>query len=103
MSLLDGMFNIVIFDADQRKTWILNDPFASKSMYYSKSKDGLAFASEKKAILAVSETPPHIDPIGLLQMFSHIHNLSGRTFIEDIKSLPPATCLEYENATINFL
>jgi asparagine synthase (glutamine-hydrolysing) len=102
VSLLDGMFNIVIFDADQRKIWILNDPFASKSMYYSQSKDGLAFASEKKAILAVGETTPQIDPIGLLQMFSHIHNISGRTFIEDIKSLPPATCLEYENAQLTF-
>jgi asparagine synthase (glutamine-hydrolysing) len=102
VSLLDGMFNIVIFDANQRKTWILNDPFASKSMYYSKTKDGLAFASEKKAILAVSETTSQIDPIGLLQMFSHIHNISGRTFIEDIKSLPPATCLEYENGKLTF-
>ena len=102
VSLLDGMFNIVIFDANQRKAWILNDSFASKSMYYSKSKDGLAFASEKKAILSVSETPPQIDHIGLLQMFSHIHNISGRTFLEDIKSLPPATCLEYENGKLTF-
>jgi asparagine synthase (glutamine-hydrolysing) len=102
VSLLDGRFNIVIFDANQRKVWILNDSFASKSMYYSKSKDGLIFASEKKAILAVSETTPRIDPIGLLQMFSHIHNLSGRTFLEDIQSLPPATCLEYENGKLTF-
>jgi asparagine synthetase B (glutamine-hydrolysing) len=100
VSLLDGRFNMVIFDANQRKVWILNDLFASKSMYYSKSKDGLVFASEKKAILAVSETLPQIDPIGLLQMFAHIHNLSGRTFLEGIQSLPPATCLEYENGKI---
>ena len=91
VSLLDGRFNMVIFDANQRKVWILNDPFASKPMYYSKSKDGLVFASEKKAILAVSETTTQIDPIGLLQMFTHIHNLSGRTFLEDIQSVPPAT------------
>ena len=91
---LRGQFNILIYDATAARLNILNDGFGSKSMYYQMKGKTLYFGSEKKSILALMEEAPRIDPVGLLQVFSHLHNLGSRTFIQDLHSLPAGTMLE---------
>lgn len=95
VSLLNGEFNILICQKAEKRLIILNDHLASKPMYYMPQGTKLLFGSEKKPILALVEKTPPIDPIGLLQIFAHEHNLTGRTFIGGLRCMPPASQLEY--------
>ncbi len=92
---LNGEFNIVIYQKREQKLIIFTDHLSSKPFYYLEQRNSLLFGSEKKSILATTEKSPTIDPVGLLQMFVHGHNLDGRTFIKDLKCIPPASYLEY--------
>jgi len=98
---LDGEFNIVIQEARSRRITIINDHIASNPMYYWSHPKGFLYGSEKKALLAIGNTPRHIDPIGLLQPFVHHHNLEDRTFIEGLKRLPPATTLICDDGRVS--
>jgi hypothetical protein len=95
ISLLNGEFNIVIFHTLENKITILNDHISSKPMYYMEHGGTLIFGSEKKSILSVCKNSQAIDPIGLLQIFAFSHNLDGRTFIKEIRRLPPGCKLQY--------
>src|SRR3990170_8294308 len=47
---LDGMFAIAIFDATKNKLLVARDPLGIKSLYYSKEKGNIKFASEIKSL-----------------------------------------------------
>jgi len=95
VSLLEGIFNIIIFEKDRKCLTLLNDKFASEAMFFCEENGSFLFGSEKKSILAIKQTSPQLDPLGLLQVFAHEHNLQGRTFIQKIKSLSPGSYLQY--------
>jgi asparagine synthase (glutamine-hydrolysing) len=97
VSLLNGEFNIVIVQKLENSITIFNDHLSSKPMYYMEQGETLLFGSEKKSILAVCNNSPIIDPTGLLQIFALSHNLGGRTFIKDIRRLPPQCKLKYKD------
>jgi asparagine synthase (glutamine-hydrolysing) len=93
--LVDGNFNAVILEEEPHRLTIVNDHLASKPLHYLEESGRLVFGSEKKPILRVMRRAPALDGLGLLQVFAHRHNLGGRTFIEGIRCLPPASRLEY--------
>ena len=97
---LDGEFNIVIYEADSGKLTILNDHIASYPLYFCERSDGFLFGSEKKALLTVAHEGRDIDPVGLLQLFMHQHNLQDRTFMKGIKRLPPASKLTFKDGRV---
>jgi asparagine synthetase B (glutamine-hydrolysing) len=99
-ALLDGHFNIVIHEEKERMLTVISDRFASKPMYYREEGGGLLFGSEKKAILAASASAPRVDPLGLLQVIAHHHNLSGRTPIEGITRLAPSSFLRFREGHV---
>ena len=61
---LRGMFAFVIWDRLERKAFGARDPYGIKPLYYLVSGDGAGFASEKKALLALSPDLP-VDNAGL--------------------------------------
>jgi len=101
VSLLDGDFNIVIYQKAEKRLIILNDRLSCKPLYYMEQGHSLLFGSEKKAILAIAEGSPAIDPIGLLQVFAHHFHVGDRTFVENVKRLPPASRLEYHEGRLS--
>lgn len=101
VSLVNGEFNIVIYQKAERQLTILNDHLSSKPMYYMEQGDSLLFGSEMKSILAIAQGSPTIDATGLLQVFAYGYNLGGRTFIEGIKRLAPASRLDYHQGQLS--
>ena len=97
ISRLNGEFNIVIYQKNEKCLTILNDHMASQPMYYMEENGQLIFGSEKKSILALSKNNPAVDPVGLLQNFAHVHNLGDRTYIQGINRLTPGSVLVYQN------
>ncbi len=57
---LRGMFAFAVWDALSRELFLARDPYGIKLLYYTQSKQGFAFASQVKALLAsglVSQEP----------------------------------------------
>lgn len=50
---LNGMFSFALWDQQQAKLYLVKDPSGIKPLYYSVSKQGLAFASEIRGFKAI--------------------------------------------------
>ncbi|MEM4546804.1 MAG: hypothetical protein QW328_08610 [Nitrososphaerota archaeon] len=48
--LLDGMYAIALWDSLKRRLFLARDRFGEKPIYYLLNEDGIAFASELKAL-----------------------------------------------------
>jgi len=53
---LRGMFTFLIWDSERRVVFGARDPFGIKPLYYSSGPKGIAFSSEKKSLLELSDT-----------------------------------------------
>lgn len=51
ITMLRGMFAIMIYDGEKKTAFVGRDPFGIKPMYYRESESGVIFASEMKAFL----------------------------------------------------
>jgi hypothetical protein len=100
VSLVNGEFNIAIYQKREKRLLVFSDHIASMPMYYIEEKGRLLFGSEKKSFLPLLDERPEIDPIGLLQIVAHRHNLDDRTFLRGVKRLVPGSRLEYVNGRV---
>lgn len=105
---LNGEFTIVIYDIHSHKLTICMDHIASHPMYYMQTKEGLVFAAEKKLLMVLTQQRFDINPVGLLQFMSHIHNVGDITFIKDLYRMEPGQRLtstghEYDVRSVDFL
>jgi len=100
IKFINGEFVIFIFDKKTQRLYIFNDIFARRPLFYFTKEDELFVSSEKKAILLVLENK-QLDYLGLLEVFTLRHNIRGRTFIENIKALLPASTLVYRQGSVS--
>jgi asparagine synthase (glutamine-hydrolysing) len=85
---LRGVFSILVYDALEHRLMLLTDHFGSRPLYVMEDGDRLLFGSEKKFVLALRDRAAVLDPLGILQVVAHNHNLGTRTFVEGLRSLP---------------
>jgi len=100
INLVNGEFNIVIYQKTEKRLTIFSDHIASMPMYYLEQDGCLFFGSEKKYILSLTQKSPTIDPVGLLQIVAHRYNLDDRTFLAGIKRMIPGTRLTYQRGRL---
>ena len=103
LSLLNGMFAFALWDTSARRLTLCRDRFGVKPLYYRVGSDGIAFASEPKALLALYPEHRRLDRGTLLEFLAH-NDLyaSGRSFYDGIRVLPPAHVAVFD-ATTNTL
>jgi asparagine synthase (glutamine-hydrolysing) len=90
--LLRGMFALAIWDS-ARKTLVLGrDRLGQKPLVYRLDSGRITFASELKALLALSETdiPRRIDALALDRYLTYGYVPHPRTILEGVHKLPPA-------------
>lgn len=63
---LRGMFAFVIWDTQTRELFLARDPYGIKPLYYTRTKNGLIFASQVKALLASGPVSTEREPTGLV-------------------------------------
>lgn len=94
---LDGMFAAAIWDARQQKLTLGRDPMGKKPLHYALTSDGIVFGSEIKALLKHPQVSREIDPVSLSTYIQAEWIPAPDSIYTQIKKLPPAACLVYEN------
>jgi asparagine synthase (glutamine-hydrolysing) len=90
---LIGQFNVVVYRESDRSLLLANDRYGYRPLFVAEYPSQLLFATEMKAIIAASDSPPTPDGIGLLQIFREGIALGDRTWLAPIRVLDPGTIL----------
>lgn len=89
---LNGMFAFAIYDQRTKMLILVRDRIGIKPLYYSLS-NGLAFASEMKALLALKDNDYHLDVNGIAQYCIYDYTPAPNTVVKNIFKLMPGNCL----------
>lgn len=89
---INGMFALALWDAKARKLVLARDRLGKKPLYYMyRPGEGLAFASEMKALIESGlVSRDRLDLVGLGQIWTFGVSVGHRTLFEEIRKVPPA-------------
>lgn len=97
---LRGMFAIALWDAPRRRLVLARDRMGVKPLYYAHTADGLAFASEVKALVAGGLIRPELDSLGAELFLAHGFVPGPYTLFAGVRKLPPAALLVFEDGRV---
>jgi len=97
---LEGEYNIIIIDENNKEFVIFNDRYGLKPLYYYIADEKFIFASEIKAILQDSTIERNINFQAMSEFFSFGYVLQNKTLIENVHVFPPGSALFYKNGNI---
>jgi asparagine synthase (glutamine-hydrolysing) len=92
---MNGQFAFALWDPRDRTLWLARDRPGICPLVYAATSDGLAFASEAKALFAGGHVTPALDARGLKQSIQLWAPAAPRTAFEGVQSLPPATVARF--------
>lgn len=101
----NGMFAFAVWDRKKEELFLARDRYGIKPFYYTFSDNSFLFASEKKALLALPDVRPELDPESLLEYFTFQNIFTDRTLLKGI-SIFPAGCwakISLNNGVVNSL
>ena len=86
---LEGTFSIVLWDGIRKKLYFVRDRYGAKPLFYAKTSEGLAFATEIKALLQCEGVPADINKTAIYQYMSHQSVYPPHTVFRDIYHITP--------------
>jgi len=95
---LEGPFTVAAVDAAAERVLVATDKIGSRPPVYTVD-DGLVFASGLAPMLAVLDDPT-VDEQGVSDLLLMGHMWGETTLLEGVKSLHPATVLEYHDGSV---
>lgn len=98
----NGMFAFAIYDKQQQKLWLVRDRLGIKPLYYRVDTQGLAFASEIKALLAMNSGTSECDLLSLHEWLFYGNTLGERTLYQSVRKLLPGHYLELDITTFEY-
>ncbi|HEX3083076.1 MAG TPA: asparagine synthase (glutamine-hydrolyzing), partial [Pyrinomonadaceae bacterium] len=96
IKMLNGMFAFAIYDREAKKIWLVRDRLGIKPLYYRVSPQGLFFASEIKALLALNGHESKCDLTALHEWLYYGTTLGEHTLFNGIQKLLPGHYLELD-------
>ncbi len=97
---LNGMFAFAIWDERRQRLFLARDRLGIKPLYYSVESARLVFGSELKSLLQICDMSKSIDGKALDNFLTFEYIPAPLTIFEQIRKLPPAHTLSYEQGTI---
>ncbi|MDS0261447.1 asparagine synthase (glutamine-hydrolyzing) [Haloarcula sp. S1CR25-12] len=97
VSRLAGAFAFVVWDGDQ--LFCARDRFGVKPLYYHRSPELFAVASEKKGLLAHPSIAGDIDEVKIGDFLVELYEDTSRTYFESLDRLPPAHAMTVDTET----
>ena len=93
---LNGMFAIAIWDHPRQRLLLARDRLGQKPLVYALQNGRLAFASELKSLLQISDLPREIDATAIDQYLTDQYVPQPRTIFRAVNKLPPASFAVFE-------
>ncbi len=90
---IDGMAAFALWDATERRLFLVRDRYGVKPLYLWRTRGRLAFASEIKAFLAHPDFSVRVNEAALREYFTFQNLFRPHTLFEGVEHLPPATIL----------
>ncbi len=90
---LDGMFAIVVWDADRERLLLVRDRLGVKPLFYQRVGGGLTFGSEPKALLAHPLATREVDAEGLRELLAFT-STPGRAVFRHMRRVLPGGAVE---------
>lgn len=100
LNRFNGMWGFAIWDAKERNLCISRDRFGVKPLYICKTKGALCFASEAKALVAISERRPNFGVLGAYLLYGTVDHHPTQTFFNDIHRLASGHILKTSGDSI---
>lgn len=97
----NGQFAFAIYDARDATLWLARDRVGIVPLCYTITPQGLAFASEAKAIFAGGWARPVIDPIALKQTLHLWAPVEPRSMFEGVSQLPPGCFARWRDGRLD--
>lgn len=97
---LDGMFAFALWDVRTQTLLLARDRLGKKPLFYTVGREGVAFASEIKALLVDRTLPVAPDPIALDHFLALHYIPAPRTAFQGIHKLPAAHWLEVRHGRV---
>jgi asparagine synthase (glutamine-hydrolysing) len=95
---VDGMAAFALWDAVERRLFLVRDRYGVKPLYLWRTGSRLAFASEIKAFLAHPEFKVRVNEAALREYFTFQNLFRPHTLFAGVEHLPPATILVVDEA-----
>lgn len=92
---LVGMFAIALWDARDRRLWLIRDRLGIKPLYWGELEGVFVFASELKAIRAGLDAAPDIDRAALSAYLGANHVPAPWSIYRGVSKLEPGTVLTW--------
>lgn len=91
---LRGIYAFAIWDQRAEELFLARDRLGVKPLYYAKTDEGFAFASEPKAVLAAGASST-IDHDALAEYLTFLWVPDPATLFAQVRKLPPGHCALY--------
>lgn len=91
-----GMFAFALWDAQDRRLWLVRDRIGIKPLYWASYAGRLSFASEIKALLADSDLPRNVNEDALFHYLSFLATPAPMTMFKEVQKLPAGCWLRVE-------
>lgn len=86
----NGMFAMAVWDSREHTLFLARDHFGIKPLYVARLPGGLAFASEAKALLELSELSAAVSPKALARYLAFLWVPEPGSIFEGVERLPAA-------------
>lgn len=96
----DGMFAFALWDRAERRLWFARDRVGKKPLYYGRTRHGLVFGSELKALLCHPDFDPRIDPGALTQLLRYDYIAAPRSIYLDARKLEAGHLVCFDAAAL---
>jgi|SRR3989344_1966585 len=86
---LRGMFALAIYDKTKRRIVLARDRLGEKPLYWTKTNEGFAFASEMKVLLKVQSVDKELNWESIDRYFHYYYVPEPETMLSQVHKLPP--------------
>ncbi|MGA8226834.1 MAG: asparagine synthase (glutamine-hydrolyzing) [Xanthobacteraceae bacterium] len=90
---LNGQFAIAVVDLNRRRIALIRDPFGIRPLFWTRTGEGVVFASEVKALAAHPDVRLALDPVAVLQTLRFWTVAGDRSAFAGVHQVPAGHCL----------
>jgi asparagine synthase (glutamine-hydrolysing) len=97
LSRLNGMWAFALWDRRDHRLTLCRDRLGVKPLYWSRTRDGVVFASEITPLLDHPEVSRDLNPRALAEQVACRYVLAPRSLLTSVQKLPPGHILQVDS------